>query len=113
ETSTMDSELNNQSEVIRNTMESFQNIIAAIDDILPKITAAEKTIDEVDSLKDVIVDNVDEISGVAQVASNTSQDISAAAEELSASIHEMSGIADHLKNSTGEMRGSVDEFRIE
>ena len=113
ETAVMDTELTQQSDVIKKTIESFQDIIVSIDEVLPKISTAETTIKELDELKDTIVKDVEEISAVSAQVSASSQDISAAAEELSASMHEMTSIAVTLKDSTGEMRDSVEEFKVE
>ncbi|WP_026506260.1 methyl-accepting chemotaxis protein [Butyrivibrio sp. NC3005] len=111
ETSVMDNELIHQSDIIKETIESFQSIIASIDEVLPKIKTAEVTVKDLNNLKDDIINNIDDVSLVASKVSASSQDISAAAQQLSASIHEMSSIADTLKTSTGEMRENVDIFK--
>lgn len=112
QTSVMNEELTQQGEVIRGTIDSFEAIIGSIDEVLPKIGTAEKTVREVDSLKDTIVNDVDEIAHISEGNANSAQTISAAAEELSATIREMSGIANALKKSTGEMREGVDHFKV-
>ncbi len=113
DSATMDYEMEQQGEIIRNTIDSFQDIIVAIDTVLPKIQTVENTVKELDELKDTIINRSEEVASVATEVSASSEEISAAAEELSASIQQMADIATTLKDNSGDMQESVGQFTIE
>jgi len=113
ESKVMDGELVQQREVINDSIESFNSIIEAIDEVLPKINAVENSVDDLNNKKNIIMENVDNVASVAVEVSDSAETISAAAEEMSASITEMARIADTLKDHAKEMNDSVNEFIVE
>lgn len=113
ESSIMDVELTKQGEVIKNSIESFNVIISAIDEVLPKIGVVENSVGNLNDKKDTIISSVQNISSVAIEVSASAEEISASAEEMTASISEMAGIAVSLKERTKEMQDEVDTFIVE
>lgn len=113
ESAVMDSELTQQGEVIKNSIESFNSIITSIDEILPKINTVEKSAENLNEKKTDILSRVENISSVALEVSASAEEISAASEEMNASITEMAGIADDLKVRTKVMQDGVDTFTVE
>lgn len=112
ESGAMDSELSKQEKVIKQSIESFNSIMQAIDDVLPKISTVEHSVENLNKEKDDILSRVESASSVSLEVSASAEEISASSEEMNASIEEMSGIAQSLKEMTKEMIDEVDEFKV-
>ena len=112
ESSLMNKELSDQEDIINKSMESFNSIIKAIEEMLPKIDTVENSAQNLNKEKDNILSKVESISSVSLEVSASAEEISASAEEMNASIEEMSGIAQSFKEMTKDMINSVDEFKV-
>ncbi|NLZ34999.1 MAG: methyl-accepting chemotaxis protein, partial [Clostridiales bacterium] len=81
-TKVMSNELNEQITVVNNAINSFERIVASINDIVPKIQLVNSSANFIGSNKEFILNNIEQ-------ASATSEEISASAEEIMASSEEM------------------------
>lgn len=82
ESSVMDLELNQQSDVIKQSLDAFKDIIAAIDEVIPKIKVTEQSVSDLSDKKEVIMTKVESVSAVSLEVSASAEEISAAAAYL-------------------------------
>lgn len=111
-TDVMDSELNNQIEVINITIDSFKGIIKAVGDVIPKIDAVNDSAVKIDKEKDTIIDKIQAVSSISEEVSASSQEIAASSEEMNASTEEVASTAQVLSSMTKEMTVQVNKFNI-
>ncbi|MCX7920886.1 MAG: methyl-accepting chemotaxis protein [Clostridia bacterium] len=111
-TNTVNLDLNNQLEVIKLTINSFNDIIAAINDISPKIEKATGLLSGINDKKGDILTKVGEISAVSEETSAASQQINAASDEMSCMMEEAARSADDLGGLTKELQNMVKKFKV-
>lgn len=104
--------LRNQEAVVHNTIESFQEILQGIGDIIPKIENANDGIKVVNERKDDIVERVGTIAAIAVDNSAIAEEIAASSEEMSASVEEIASTAQNLSSMTYEMKDQVEKFKV-
>lgn len=109
----MDHELLDQVAVIEKSMTSFQKIIGAIDEVVPKIETIQAAAQGIDEDKNRVIGRMEGISAVAEEISASSEEISAASEEVSASVQEVASAAVSLNQSTHHMLAEVERFKVE
>lgn len=111
-TTKMDNEMLNQAKVIENSLISFKQIIAAIDEIIPKIDSIQVAARDIDEDKNKVINGMEGISSVAMEISASSEEISASSEEMSASAEEVASAASVLNQATTQMLEEVEYFRL-
>lgn len=104
--------LRNQEAVVHNTIESFQEILQGIGDIIPKIENANDGIKVVNERKDDIVERVGTIAAIAVDNSAIAEEIAASSEEMSTSVEEIASTAQNLSSMTYEMKDQVEKFKV-
>jgi methyl-accepting chemotaxis protein len=105
-------DLDEQAEVINDTMISFEKIIEAIKSVIPKIESTTSSVLDIKKEKDNIFEKVENVSATAEEISASSQQISASAEEMSSLSSEVSSAASELNSMTGVMTSQIDKFKI-
>lgn len=110
-TDTMDGELKNQVNVIKNTMASFQDILHGIDRLAPKIQQITNSVEEISKDKDVILEKVEASSSVAQEISASSEEISASTEEMNGSSLDVANTAQNLTEMTSNVLDEINKFK--
>lgn len=108
----MDEELKGQGQILSETIVAFQNIIKAINEVIPKIDTVKNTAVEIDENKNTIIRKIDELSSITVEVSSSSEEILASAQEMSASTQEVSASAQVLNSKTNEMLDEVNKFKL-
>lgn len=110
--SLMNRELKNQALAINTSIESFRNIIKAIDEVIPKIEAVNSSASSIDAEKNIILEKIEGVSAVAEEISASSQEIAAASEEMSASTQEVASTVQQLSSMAKNMMEQVNKFKL-
>lgn len=108
----MDTEVLNQAKIIESSMETFKNIIQAVDQVIPKIEKVKNSAENIENDKNSILSKIDNLSSVSVEVSASSEEISASAEEMSASTEEVASSAQLLNSMTNEMSEEINKFKI-
>ncbi|MDR3596127.1 methyl-accepting chemotaxis protein [Clostridium sp.] len=108
----LNNELDTQVGVINTALQSYENIISEINDIVLKIKSANSAVTEINTEKDIISDKIENTSAVAEEVSASSEEIAASTEEMKTASSEVSSAAEMLNNMTQEMIVHVDKFKI-
>ncbi|MCY6369258.1 methyl-accepting chemotaxis protein [Clostridium ganghwense] len=111
-TDVVNGELHNQNKDINIAINSFKEIISAIDEIIPQIEVVDNSALNINSKKDNIVEKVEEASAVSEEVSASSEEIAASSEEMSASTEEVTSAAQTLNNMTEKMTGEINKFKL-
>ncbi len=112
DSSIMEQELNKQVTVIEKTLNSFQKIIAAIDQVGPKMEEIQGAARNIEEDKKEVVSRIGGISTIAMEISASSEEISASSEEMSASSQEVASAAVVLNQVTKQMVEEVERFKV-
>ncbi|KZL89693.1 methyl-accepting chemotaxis protein [Clostridium magnum] len=108
----MDDELLNQVKIINSSIASFEKIIEAVNEVIPKIEIVKNSAENIEKDKNTILVRVNDVSSVSLEVSASSEEISASSEEMNASTEEVSSSAQILSNMTKEMLEEVNKFKI-
>lgn len=108
----MDDELMNQVKVINSSITSFNKIIEAVNEVIPKIEIVKNSAEDIDKDKNIILGRIDGVSSVSLEVSASSQEIAASSEEMNASTEEVASSAQILSTMTSEMLEEVNKFKI-
>ncbi|OPJ63976.1 methyl-accepting chemotaxis protein [Clostridium oryzae] len=103
---------NNQTEVVSNAIASFNYIIEAINNILPKIKSVDHAIADVNKQKSDIIIKVESAASIAEETSAATEEISASSEEMSSSSQEVANSSNSLAQMTKEMMNEVNKFKL-
>ncbi len=106
-------ELNNQIDMIKNSIESFKDIISSIGAVLPKIESINNYAVTIKGVKDDIILNVEAASAVAQQASSSAEEIAATSQEMNAFSEEVSASAQSLADLTKQSMEKVNIFKVQ
>ncbi|AGF57993.1 methyl-accepting chemotaxis protein [Clostridium saccharoperbutylacetonicum] len=104
--------LNNQSELIEDSIKSFALIFNAINTILPKVNSINKSIENINVEKDLILSKALNISGVSEENAASAEEISASVQQINISFSEVSSSAQTLSNLTNSMIDEVAKFKL-
>jgi methyl-accepting chemotaxis protein len=108
----LNSELNNQVDVINIALNSYENIITEINDIVTKIQSANVVVSGINNDKNMISEKVENASAVAEEVSASSEEIAASTEEMKAAAAEVAAASEVLNDVTQEMIIQVNQFKI-
>jgi methyl-accepting chemotaxis protein len=108
----MNSEIDNQVKIIRNSVDSFSNIEDAIKDITPKIERMNESSLEIEKEKNGILVRVSEVSSLSEEITASSEEVAASAEEMSGASEEVAATANRLNESTKEIIKEIDKFKL-
>lgn len=108
----LNNELDTQVGVINTALQSYENIISEINDIVIKIKSANSAVAEINTEKNMISEKVENTSAVAEEVSASSEEIAASTEEMKTASSEVSSAAEILNTMTQEMIVHVDKFKI-
>ncbi|BCJ98368.1 methyl-accepting chemotaxis protein [Anaerocolumna chitinilytica] len=105
-------EFTNQSEAIESTLISFQAIIDAVNEIIPKIDTVNQSANLIKSEKNDIMSKIEDISAISEETSASSEEIAASTEEIAKSTEDVAASAVNLGDLTKEMGQAVAKFKI-
>jgi len=111
-TKNVNGELNNQISIIEISLNSFKEIIIAIENIIPQIQEINKSALDISKEKDSIIKRVELSSNVAEGNSAISEEIAASSEELAASSQEVASTASSLSEMSKEMMKFIQKFTL-
>ncbi|EHJ01292.1 methyl-accepting chemotaxis sensory transducer [Clostridium sp. DL-VIII] len=104
--------LNNQSELIEDSIKSFTLIFNAIETILPRVDNVNKSIELINTEKDLIISKTLDISGVSEENAASAEEIAASVQQINLSFNEVATSAQTLSNLTSSMMNEVNKFRL-
>jgi len=105
-------ELDNQVSIIETSINSFKEIIVAIEDIIPQIQEINKEAIDISKEKDSIIKSVEDSSNVAEGNSAISEEIAASSQELDISSQEVATTAGKLHEMSKDMIKSIQKFNL-
>lgn len=108
----MNEKLNEQTEIITKSVDSFKDIMTDIEEALPKISRISESIIVIDSEKEKIIKSAESVLNMAEEISAATDEISAATEELSGSSQEIAATSMSLTGKAQNMNAAVDQFKI-
>lgn len=111
-TSGINDELSIQVGVINSTIESYKNIVTAINEISSKISMAFISVNEIDQEKLDIISKVEDASAVAEEVSATSDQISDSTLSVLDSAEEVSSSATEMGHSVNDMLQQINQFKV-
>ncbi|GAA0735183.1 methyl-accepting chemotaxis protein [Clostridium oceanicum] len=92
---------------------SFKNIIDAVQNVIPKIQSVNSSASLINKEKNSIIATVENASSVAEEISASSEEIAASSEEMTASTEEVSNAAVELNYMTEDVKKQLDKFKLE
>ncbi|MFL0198774.1 methyl-accepting chemotaxis protein [Clostridium sp. WILCCON 0269] len=112
-TNSMNNRLIEQSNVVATSLDSFKQIISAVELIIPEINEVTSSVSNLDEQKNNITEKVSNTSSLAQEINAASEEMVATSEELSSSTSEVAKSASILNSVTEEMISCVNRFRLQ
>ena len=111
-TEKVNQEIVTQGEGVRQTIQSFENIVGAVDEIIPKVRSTQELSRKVRNEENALQNKVDEVSSLSQSIASSAENISASAEEMSSSTQDASASLAELEKMTTKMKEDVEFFKI-
>jgi len=111
-TKVMSNELNEQITVVNNAINSFERIVASINDIVPKIQLVNSSANFIGSNKEFILNNIEQASATSEEISASAEEIMPSSEEMVASTEEVVATAQELSKMTKGLRSRIDKFKL-
>ncbi|WP_418222749.1 methyl-accepting chemotaxis protein [Clostridium isatidis] len=111
-TKVMSNELNEQITVVNNAINSFERIVASINDIVPKIQLVNSSANFIGSNKEFILNNIEQASATSEEISASAEEIMASSEEMAAATEEVAATAQELSKMTKGLRSRIDKFKL-
>jgi methyl-accepting chemotaxis protein len=106
----MKEEFSVQMNVINKTINSFDKMIAVINEVIPKIQSVNSAAANINEDKGIILKKVESVSSIAQEISASSEEITASAEEMSSLSEKVASTSVILNDMTKQMMLEVNKF---
>lgn len=111
-TSDVSMDLNDQINVIKGAMESFKQLIDAVNEIQPGMETALGMIVHVNERKGSILGKVEEIASVSEETSAASQEISATTQYMNDELEKAYEFFQTLNTLTAELKAQFKQFKV-
>ncbi|MEG0773033.1 methyl-accepting chemotaxis protein [Clostridium sp.] len=108
----MSCKLDNQIQIINNSMTSFIDIIDNIEEVSEMITKVNSNINSLNHEKDKILQGVENVTKGAQEVSAYTEEILASSQELSSSTQEVAASSQELRKKAEDMIEAVNHFNV-
>lgn len=108
----MNEKLNEQSQVLDNSMDTLRNIIINIERIIPKIKDINQYVNEINNEKVEILQGIEVASSVSEEVSASTEEIATSSKDLSASSSQVASSAQELSDKVEKVSKFIDEFKI-
>lgn len=108
----MEGQLEEQSGIIRHSVQTFREIVEHIEAILPQMDAFTATLQLLDHGREEVVSGVESTTAAAEEVSASAEEIAANSEEVSASAQEVAASAQDLAQLSENMGRELALFRI-
>ncbi|OPJ64767.1 methyl-accepting chemotaxis protein McpB [Clostridium chromiireducens] len=102
----------NQSTLIEDSIKSFAVIFKAINSILPRVDSINKSIEDINVEKDLIISRTLDISGVSEENAASAEEIAASVQQINSSFNDVANSAQTLSNLTNSMMNEVNKFKL-
>ncbi|GKX67071.1 methyl-accepting chemotaxis protein [Inconstantimicrobium mannanitabidum] len=111
-TNTMKIELEEQGNIIDETINSFEKILNSIRVMLPKVQSINSSAVEVEKEKDIILNKIENASAIAEEISASSQEITASTDEMNNLSGKVASTAITLDDTIQNMIEQQNKFKI-
>lgn len=101
-----------QTEEVNDTIKSFQEIIASIENILPQINTVSTSIVSINNNKDKIVEKVKTVSTYAEGTSSASLQIAASSQEVNLATEELASTSHELNEMAKTLNYTITKFKL-
>lgn len=101
-----------QAKVIGNSIDTFKQIVNAIQEVGPKIESINNSAAVIEERKNSILTKIEDVSVIAQEISASSEEISTSSQNVSVSLDEIASAAHNLNDNASKMMDKVDVFKI-
>lgn len=108
----MNDKLNEQSQILNDSMDTLRNIIVNIERVIPKIKDINQYANEINSEKVEILQGIEIASSVSEEVSASTEEIVSSSKELSASSSQVACSAEELSNKVEKVSEFIDQFKI-
>lgn len=108
----LSSEISSEINVINISVQSYRNIIAVVEEILPQIEGVNRYATIIDKQKDDIIEKIQDATAIAEEISASSEQIAASAQQMSASSQEVTATIQELTGSTNAMLTEAEKFKL-
>lgn len=109
---TVEASVMEQTKSVENTVRSFGDILASIENIAPLMKKTYSAMDEIVKSKDIVMERVEQVSAVTQENSATTEEVAASTEQLTASSQEVASTAQSLSEIAAGMMDTVNRFKL-
>lgn len=111
-TDNVSKELNKQIVIIKTSIESFKDIVIAVEGILPKIEYVDSSVQAFEQGKRYIIDKVETVSAVSMEASASAEEITVSTHEMDDTGEEVAAMALELSTMTKSMIDRINQFKL-
>lgn len=111
-TKLLDKEFMDQTDVIDITLESFNEIVVSVQNILPKIKNVNDSAERINEKTNSIMGELDQISAISEESSAATEEISASMEQLFSSSEQIAESASNLRDRMEEMIKETRKFKL-
>lgn len=108
----LNTELDMQVKAINTAIDTYKNIVEAVNAIGNRIQSVDVSTTEINHEKSIILNKVEDASAVAEEISASSEEISASTAEMTTSSQEVASSSERLSRMTNEMLKQIDKFKI-
>ncbi|MCT8978116.1 methyl-accepting chemotaxis protein [Clostridium sp. CX1] len=102
----------NQVNIVKNTIISFDDMIKAVSNITPLVNDSYVSLEKTMKSKELVLSKIEEVTSVAEETSAASEEISASSQEMMASTEEVSKFTFKLNDVVKQLNDETDKFNI-
>lgn len=111
-TITINASLNEQTQNIEHSIDVFQNIVAAVNHIIPQIQAVKEDTSTVNEQNTTIRSKINNSSCIAQNISAACEEVTSSTEEINVVIEELEQTAEELEQMTHQLSKQIHSFKL-
>ena len=111
-TNNMNKEIDYQENVVKNTIEAFEDITTSINAVNPIIGSMNNRFGELDQNKDNIIAELEGLSAIAEEITAIAEEVSATTQELYANFSHVAGVSNNLSELTETINDSMSRFKV-
>lgn len=105
-------ELSSEIFIVNETVDSFSNIVDAVNIITPQINEINIASTSIHEKKNLIIEKIAESASVSEEVSASSEEITASSEEMSAATEEVSESAQKLNEMSNKVVQQINKFKL-
>ena len=109
---TINASLNEQTQNIEHSIDVFQNIVAAVNHIIPQIQTVKEDTSTVNVQNTTIRSKINNSSCIAQNISAACEEVTASTEEINVVIEELEQTAEELEQMTHQLSKQIHSFKL-